>query len=51
MSIVIQLRLTAFCRLSEIDHFQKVLQHPAYKEDALGAISQHISNSVQRGLA
>ena len=35
-------------RLSEVDHFQKVLEHAAFKEDPLSAISEHISNSVAK---
>ena len=35
--------------LSEVDHFQKVLEHPAFKADPLGAIAQHIQNAVAAG--
>lgn len=42
-----------FCfilRLSEVDHFQSVLAHPAFQEDPLGAITQHIRNATARGM-
>ena len=32
--------------LREVDHFQKVLSHAAFKEDPLSAVCQHIANSV-----
>ncbi|KAL5467446.1 hypothetical protein EMCRGX_G031670 [Ephydatia muelleri] len=35
--------------LSELDHFQKVLTHPSYQSDPLGAIAQHIHNAVTLG--
>ena len=38
------------CSVREVDHFQDVLKHPAYKEDPLGAITQHIQNSLSREL-
>ena len=37
-------------RLSEVDHFQSVLAHPAFQEDPLGAITQHIRNATARGM-
>lgn len=42
--------LTYAFRLSEVDHFQSVLAHPAFKEDPLGAITQHIRNATARGM-
>ena len=37
-----------FLRLSEVDHFQKVLEHEAFKEDPLSAITQHVTNAVAK---
>lgn len=37
-----------FLRLSEVDHFQKVLEHEAFKEDPLSAIAQHVTNAVAK---
>ena len=37
-------------RLSEVDHYQDVLKHPAFKQDPLQAISEHVSNSVTMGM-
>lgn len=34
------------CRLREVDHFQKVLEHSAFIKDPMSAITEHINNSV-----
>ena len=36
-------------RLRDLDHYGQVLAHPAFKKDPLGAISQHVKNSVAMG--
>ena len=36
------------CRLSEVDHFQRVLKHTAFQEDPLSAITEHINNSLAK---
>lgn len=35
-----------FFRLSEVDHFQQVLSHPAFKANPLDTITQHIKNAT-----
>ena len=35
--------------MKEIVHFQSILHHPAYKQDPLGAITQHIKNTAGGG--
>ena len=47
--MIAQLQCVVF-RLREVDQFKKVLQHPAYQKDPLAAISDHIRNSVSKGL-
>ena len=38
------------CRLREVDHFQKVLEHSAFIKDPMSAITEHINNSVVKSV-
>ena len=43
--------LIGLCSLREVDQFKKVLLHPTYKKDPMLAISEHVRNSVSKGLS
>ena len=34
-------------RMSEIEQFKKVLDHPSYKANPMGTIAEHIRNVIQ----
>lgn len=35
-------------RMAEIEHFQKVLNHPAYQSNPVSAISEHLKLAIQK---
>ena len=43
--------LIGLCSLREVDQFKKVLLHPTFKKDPMLAISEHVRNSVSKGLS